>query len=277
MSAVLPDAKLPEGFPPVDFERDALFLDIDGTMIDIAPTPESVVVPESLKLSLTRLREHLGGALAVISGRTLSAIDELFAPVKYAAAGAHGAEIRPDCMVSRVLLGDRGRASGVSYFRDGVEHRQRAKVVALAGYSIETPRLLLLSATPTLHSDEVGFQALLHLLDPVLYPLGAPPDLRRTIGLTSYASDATLVGDETLDGQPVRHYRFGLGAGGLLGPGSSPALTGGDLWVDAETHRFRRLVYTIGPPGPPGANAGTLQIDFLAYDVPVTLTPPPVP
>ena len=85
-------------FPNLDPARDALFLDIDGTIIDIAPTPEAVEVPESLKLSLSRLQEHLGGALALISGRTLSAIDELFAPLKFTAAGAHAAEVRLDPM-----------------------------------------------------------------------------------------------------------------------------------------------------------------------------------
>jgi choline dehydrogenase-like flavoprotein len=61
---------------------------------------------------------------------------------------AHGAEIRAHCHVSRVLIDDEtGRATGVTYLRDGVEHRQRARMVAVAGYSIETPRLLLLSAT----------------------------------------------------------------------------------------------------------------------------------
>jgi trehalose 6-phosphate phosphatase len=89
-------SELRAGFPDVDFEQNALFLDIDGTIIDIAPTPEAVVVPESLKLSLTRLCEELGGALALVSGRTLSAIDELFAPMKFTAAGAHGAELRFD-------------------------------------------------------------------------------------------------------------------------------------------------------------------------------------
>ena len=59
---------------------------------------------------------------------------------------AHGAEIRADCMVSRVELGADGRATGVVYFHDGVERRQRARVVAVAGYAIETPRLLLNSA-----------------------------------------------------------------------------------------------------------------------------------
>ena len=60
---------------------------------------------------------------------------------------AHGAEIRADCMVTRVVVDDRtGRATGVNYFRDGVERRQRARIVAVAGYSIETPRLLLNSA-----------------------------------------------------------------------------------------------------------------------------------
>jgi choline dehydrogenase-like flavoprotein len=59
---------------------------------------------------------------------------------------AHGAEIRPDSMVTRVLVDDRRRAKGVEYFRDGVVYRQRARAVAVAGYSIETPRLLLNSA-----------------------------------------------------------------------------------------------------------------------------------
>jgi choline dehydrogenase-like flavoprotein len=60
---------------------------------------------------------------------------------------AHGAEIRANCMVSSVLIGADGKCEGVTYFKDGVEHRQRARVVALCGYSIETPRLLLNSAS----------------------------------------------------------------------------------------------------------------------------------
>ncbi|HEY1570335.1 MAG TPA: GMC family oxidoreductase [Pseudonocardiaceae bacterium] len=61
---------------------------------------------------------------------------------------AHGAEIRADCMVTRVEVDDvTGRATGVRYMRDGVEHVQRARLVVIAGYSIETPRLLLNSAS----------------------------------------------------------------------------------------------------------------------------------
>ncbi len=59
---------------------------------------------------------------------------------------AHGAEVRANCMVTQVVLDGDGRAGGVIYVRDGVEHFQRARLVAVAGYSIETPRLLLLSA-----------------------------------------------------------------------------------------------------------------------------------
>ncbi len=61
---------------------------------------------------------------------------------------AHGAEVRAGCMVTRVCIDERtGRATGVEYLRDGVVHVQRARMVAIAGYSIETPRLLLLSAS----------------------------------------------------------------------------------------------------------------------------------
>ncbi|MGV0634277.1 GMC family oxidoreductase [Mycolicibacillus trivialis] len=61
---------------------------------------------------------------------------------------AHGVEIRADCMAARVEVDEAGNASSVTYFDgDGRERRQRAKVVAVAGYSIETPRLLLNSTS----------------------------------------------------------------------------------------------------------------------------------
>ncbi len=79
--------------PPVR-RNSALFLDIDGTLLDIASTPDAVVVPPDLRQALTRLHEALGGALAFVSGRSLPAIDRLFAPMLTAAVGCHGAEIR---------------------------------------------------------------------------------------------------------------------------------------------------------------------------------------
>ena len=61
---------------------------------------------------------------------------------------ARGAEVRPHCHVSRVNVDERtGLATGVTYLREGIEHVQRARAVAVAGYSIETPRLLLLSTS----------------------------------------------------------------------------------------------------------------------------------
>ena len=58
----------------------------------------------------------------------------------------HGCEVRADCMVTGVELGPGGRAAGVRYVRDGEERFQRADAVAVCGYAIETPRLLLNSA-----------------------------------------------------------------------------------------------------------------------------------
>jgi choline dehydrogenase-like flavoprotein len=55
----------------------------------------------------------------------------------------HGVEIRADCMVTQIELDERGRCRGVTYFHDGQEHFQAAEAVTVAGYSIETPRLLL--------------------------------------------------------------------------------------------------------------------------------------
>src|SRR5215813_11486574 len=71
-----------------------LFLDVDGTLLDIAPAPELVIVPAELRATLSRLADLLDGALALVSGRPITQLDHLFAPFKLPAAGEHGAEIR---------------------------------------------------------------------------------------------------------------------------------------------------------------------------------------
>jgi trehalose 6-phosphate phosphatase len=72
----------------------ALFLDVDGTLLEIAETPQSVRVPPALKELLVSLSFRLGGALALVSGRTLNDLDHLFAPLRFCAAGVHGWERR---------------------------------------------------------------------------------------------------------------------------------------------------------------------------------------
>jgi trehalose 6-phosphate phosphatase len=72
----------------------ALFLDVDGTVLKIAPTPDAVEVSASLRLVLEKLRPLLGGALALVSGRTIADLDYLFAPLCLPAAGLHGFERR---------------------------------------------------------------------------------------------------------------------------------------------------------------------------------------
>jgi trehalose 6-phosphate phosphatase len=82
---------LPTFMPRMDW---ALFLDIDGTLIDLAELPSDVVVPPGLLRSLARAADALGGAVALVSGRTIADIDLLFHPLKLPTAGIHGHELR---------------------------------------------------------------------------------------------------------------------------------------------------------------------------------------
>jgi trehalose 6-phosphate phosphatase len=72
----------------------ALFLDFDGTLVDLAPQPEDVVVASDLLETLAALSSSLGGALALISGRPIGQIDEFLRPLRLPVAGVHGAERR---------------------------------------------------------------------------------------------------------------------------------------------------------------------------------------
>jgi trehalose 6-phosphate phosphatase len=79
--------------PP--FQRNwAFFLDLDGTLLEIAATPEAVGIGPAERNLLERMKAAAGGAVALISGRSLTRIDELLAPLVLAAAGQHGAERR---------------------------------------------------------------------------------------------------------------------------------------------------------------------------------------
>jgi trehalose 6-phosphate phosphatase len=80
--------------PPQLDTADAMFLDLDGTLLEIAARPELVEVPPGLPVLLDRLAALHGGALAVVSGRRLADIDRLLYPWRGAAAGLHGSECR---------------------------------------------------------------------------------------------------------------------------------------------------------------------------------------
>ncbi len=80
----------------------AFFLDVDGTLLEIATTPDAVYVPADLAATLRAIADRNDGALALVSGRSIETLDALFAPERFAAAGLHGFETRtPDGRVSR--------------------------------------------------------------------------------------------------------------------------------------------------------------------------------
>jgi len=72
----------------------AVLLDVDGTLLDLMPTPREVWVPPGLAKTLNRLHQRTGGALAFVSGRSINDLDLIFAPDQFPAVGGHGAEMR---------------------------------------------------------------------------------------------------------------------------------------------------------------------------------------
>lgn len=78
-----------EVMPPI-----AIFTDFDGTLVDLAATPDAIAVPQGLGEELATAADRLGGAVAVISGRAIADLDRYILPLSVALAGSHGAERR---------------------------------------------------------------------------------------------------------------------------------------------------------------------------------------
>ncbi|WP_128892354.1 trehalose-phosphatase [Erythrobacter sp. HKB08] len=113
--------------PPPDFaalresERVALFLDFDGTLVEIAPTPDSIAVPDDLSLRLEDLARRLDGRLAVVSGRSPEDLAGHTGRMAVAIAGSHGiARQRPD-----------GSTLGNS--AEGIPEELRGRIERIAG------------------------------------------------------------------------------------------------------------------------------------------------
>ncbi len=116
----------------LDLAATALFLDVDGTLLEIRERPEDVVADVDLISLLQALSAAVNGALSLISGRPVAEIDRIFAPARFAAAGSHGAEIRlrpqDEVAITATLL-PAGALAALTEFADAhdgvlVEHKR---------------------------------------------------------------------------------------------------------------------------------------------------------
>ncbi|ADZ69183.1 HAD-superfamily hydrolase, subfamily IIB [Polymorphum gilvum SL003B-26A1] len=211
----------------------ALFLDFDGTLVDLAPRPDAVQVDGALVDALDRLRRRLGGAVAIISGRPIAEIDVHLAPLHLAAAGLHGLEHRdaPDTPVRREEAGAeiralRGLLNASGLLRDGVFLEDKGPALAVhyraAPERAGEVEALLVEATAVMPG--------LHLVRGKMVVEAKPFDRDKGSALRAFMAHAPFegrvpvyVGDDVTDEDGMR---AALAAGGLaikVGAGESCA------------------------------------------------------
>jgi trehalose 6-phosphate phosphatase len=117
-----------ETLPPPSLEW-CLFLDVDGTLIELTDTPFETRADDDLKALLGEVAERLGGALALVSGRSIEYLDALFAPLRLPAAGLHGVERR--------------KATGVMHGASFVDSQLDPARMALSAWVLAHPGTLL--------------------------------------------------------------------------------------------------------------------------------------
>lgn len=139
----------------------AILLDVDGTLLDIAPTPQEVRMSAALQSSLARLHVRTGGALALVSGRTLADLDRLFAPLRLPTIGGHGAETRlsadPDAPSTvATALSDELRRRLLALSGAGVVVEDKGYSIALHYRMAPEKGEILAAAVSAIIADETG-------------------------------------------------------------------------------------------------------------------------
>lgn len=212
--------------PPALLDGAALFLDFDGTLIDLAERPDAVAVPASLGPLLARLRARLQGRLAIISGRSLDDLERYLPAVDIAFCGSHGLEIRqPDgtrlplnLTFDPALLWEEARAFAAG--RDGVLVEEKP-----AGVSVHYRQAPAQMAAVTAFMEGVAGREHLTVqrgkMVVELRPGGADKGdaVRTFMGEPSFAGAVPIfVGDDLTDEHAFAAVAALGGAGVLVGP-----------------------------------------------------------
>ncbi|MGP3593363.1 trehalose-phosphatase [Vagococcus sp. WN89Y] len=116
--------------PPLFSGKFAYFFDLDGTLADIKPHPDEVTIPDDVLARLSLLAELNDGALALISGRSITELEQLSQPYHFPLAGVHGAERRD-------INGHTHRISLPDNIRLPLEKALRQELAALDGVELE--------------------------------------------------------------------------------------------------------------------------------------------
>ncbi len=212
--------------PP--FDRAALLLDMDGTLLDIAPTPDSVVVAPDLPATLARLRDRLDGAVAVITGRPVHQIDALLPDILPTVAGEHGGAFRssPGAALTRAALPelppglmDAGAKIAAAHPGALLETKARGFVLHYRQVPDAGPALHeALTALLVPHADK--FQLLPAHMAWEIRPLGADKGsaVRVVMALPAFAGRLPVfIGDDVTDEDGMRPARE-MGGAGLFVP-----------------------------------------------------------
>lgn len=189
-------------------ERPALFLDFDGTLVAHENHPAAVAIDAELRRLMEGLRASTGGALALISGRSIADIDALFAPARFAVAGQHGAERRS---------------------ADGSMHRHAPAAQRLRGPLEELRRFV--ARHPGLLLEEKGTSVALHYRNAPGLEEAAGNEARRA--LAAIGDEYELQGGKfVLELRPSGRDK-GTAIAGFLGEppfaGRAPVFVGDDL------------------------------------------------
>lgn len=220
--------------PTIDPDRHALFLDFDGTLVGFVDDPSAVAIDPSALDDLLRLQRRLEGALAVVSGRRIADLDRFLAPLRFAAAGVHGLEMRngPDDAtestaepeaLARVRAALEAAVEGAPGLR--LEDKGTALVLHYRGHAeLEG---LALEAMDAATREETGLKVMQGHSIVEVHPAGMDKGIAVAALLAQppFAGRVPIyVGDDTTDEYAMAAVQAAGGLGVKVGPGDSVAL-----------------------------------------------------
>jgi len=212
---------------PLSLNDICLFLDIDGTLAEFVDDPDQVELSPSLIVDLAALEPRLGGALALVSGRSILKIDELMSPLKLPAAGLHGFERRD--AAGRIYR------RSVTAALDVARSELRRTVAAMPGVSLE----------------DKGAALAVHFRVAPAYALQVESAIQRL--MPSLEPDfECLLGDCVLEIKPASHDKGSAIMAFMQEPpfiGRTPIFVGDDITDDdafAAVRRQQGIAIAVG-------------------------------